>query len=115
MLFSKKLRINESRLEMIKGKFIIVLLLAVFFSGLTAGAVTIEAKRYLTRDELAKIIAEAAGEKKDAISEFMFSKGLTNEATMEDLIEILFQAGLLDNDVKEDKTFIGKPIIKIYK
>jgi hypothetical protein len=100
---------------MIKGKIIIVLLLAVCLSGLTAGAVTIEAKHYLTRDELAKIIAEVVGEKKGEISEFMFSKGLTNEATMEDLIEILFQAGLLDKEVKEDKAFIGKPIKKIYK
>lgn len=70
---------------------------------------------YVTRRELAEIIAREVGEKPETISEFMFSKGLDENARMSDVIEILFQSELLKKKVNEDKTFLGKPTTKIYK
>lgn len=80
-----------------------------------SGAAADETGMYVTRRELAKIIAKETGEREGVISEFMFSKGLDENATMSDLIEILFQSGMLKKDVEENKTFLGKPIIRIYK
>jgi hypothetical protein len=100
---------------MIKIFFIVFLLLATYSSGLAAGAATTEPENYVTKGELAKIMAEAAGKKQGTISEFMFSEGLEKKATMSDLIEILFQSGLLQKDINDDKIFLGMPITRIYK
>jgi len=100
---------------MIKRAFIIILLLAIYVSGLAAATVGPEQNNYVTKGELARIIAEASGEKKGKISEFMFSEGLEKKATMSDLIEILFQSGLLKKEIEKEKILLGKPILKIYK
>lgn len=70
---------------------------------------------YVTRRELARKIAEATGEDPDRISEFMFSKGLDENATMADVVEILFQSNMMKKTVNEEKTFLGKPILRVYK
>jgi len=100
---------------MLKKTIIILMLLTVCSGGLMAQTSTTEAGKYVTKAELARIISELSGEKQAMISEFMFSEGLSKEATMADVVEILFQSGLLKKQVNEEKKYLGKPTIKVYK
>lgn len=97
-------------------KLIIFILFLIISSGCFAAAVaTPESNNYVTKRELAKIIAAEVGESPDKISEYLFTHDLDKNATMADVINILFESGLFDEQVKEEKQFLGKPTLKNYK
>jgi len=89
--------------------------LIVRSSAIAADTAPVGSGDYISKRELAEIIARETGEKPGKLSEFMFSEGLDKNATMADLVEILFQSNLLKKEVNQDKVFLGQPTTRIYK
>ena len=68
---------------------------------------TFKPDKLVTRAELARIMAKALGVSEAGTAEYLRGRPLSEQATMEDLVEIFYRSGLFGEEIDSYKNFIG--------